>query len=102
MIANSTAYCQQGVMANGQYVHEGSVAMNDRPLGSRITVSPPFYGRRLFVVRDRIGYGSQLDFWTGSCTAALRWGRRNVRVRSGWPRESRIGRLIVGRYRQRV
>ena len=81
----STAYCLSGTMADGSAVRAGSVAHNGYPLGTRITVSPPFYGRRRFVVRDRIGYGTELDFWVGSCAAARAWGRRSVSVRRGWP-----------------
>lgn len=81
----STAYCLSGTMADGSGVRAGSVAHNGYPLGTRIAVSPPFYGRRRFVVRDRIGWGTELDFWISSCAAARSWGRRSVRVRRGWP-----------------
>jgi 3D (Asp-Asp-Asp) domain-containing protein len=80
----STAYapCSSGGrMANGQRPHAGAVAMNLLPLGTRIRVSrSPLGRRRAFVVSDRIGYGSQLDFWTPSCAKARAWGRRTVRV----------------------
>jgi 3D (Asp-Asp-Asp) domain-containing protein len=82
----STAYCLGGTMADGTGVRAGSVASNDFPLGTRITVSPAFFGRRRFVVRDRIGWGTELDFWTGSCATARVWGRRAVRLRVGWRR----------------
>jgi hypothetical protein len=70
----STAYCLDGRMADGTHVRRGSVAHNGLKLGTHVSVSPPF------------GYGTQLDFWTGSCTAARRWGRRTVRLRVGWSR----------------
>ena len=101
----STAYCLSGRMADGSYVRAGSVAHNGYPLGTRVTVSPAFYGRRRFVVRDRIGWGTELDFWTGSCATALAWGRRTVFVRRGWRRphyharwigERVMGRRVVG------
>ncbi len=67
-------------MADGSYVRAGSVASNRHPLGTRIRlVGVTFNGRRRFVVRDRIGHGSQLDIWTPSCAAAIGWGRRTVR-----------------------
>jgi 3D (Asp-Asp-Asp) domain-containing protein len=88
LTANSTAYspCSAGsIMADGTHVRLGSVAMNRHPLGTRITLtSRSFYGMRRFTVRDRIGYGSDLDFWTPSCRAALAWGRRTVTYRIGW------------------
>lgn len=93
----STAYCLSGTMADGSGVRWGSVAHNGYAFGTRITVSPPFYGRRRFTVRDRIGWGTELDFWVPSCAAALSWGRRYVRVRVGWWR--RVGRVVFVRKR---
>jgi 3D (Asp-Asp-Asp) domain-containing protein len=85
MLVESTAYspCSSGsIMANGRRTHIGAVAMNLLPLGTRIRVNrSPFPGRRSFTVSDRIGHGSQLDFWTPSCAGARAWGRRLVRVR---------------------
>lgn len=81
---SSTSYCLHGTMADGSWTRHGSVASNVYPLGARITVRPPFFGRRHFTVRDRIGWGSQLDFWSPSCRVARLWGRRTVHVRRGW------------------
>lgn len=77
----STAYCLSGRMANGRYVHHGAVANNFLPLGTRIRTSRRVFGRRYFRVEDRIGYGTALDFWTGSCGQARAWGRRRVSFR---------------------
>lgn len=83
--AQSTSYCLSGSMADGSRVRRGSVAMNRHPLGTRIRlVGATFNGRRRFVVRDRIGHGSELDFWSSSCRVSARWGRRVVRYRLGW------------------
>jgi hypothetical protein len=68
----STAYCLRGRMANGQFVHAGAVAMNGVRLGTRIRVSRSPTGRLRFTVKDRIGWGTQLDFWVPSCAQA-RW-----------------------------
>lgn len=86
----STAYCLGGTMADGSGVRAGSVANNALPLGTHVLVDPPFYGQRRFTVRDRIGWGTQLDFWHGSCSAARQWGRRTVRLRVGWGSERLI------------
>ena len=80
----STAYCLSGTMADGTGVRAGSIAHNGYPLGTRVTVTPSPTGRRQFVVRDRIGWGTELDFWVPSCAQALRWGRRTVHVTVGW------------------
>ncbi len=83
--AESTSYCLSGRMADGSYVRAGSVASNRHPLGTRIQlVGVTFNGRRRFTVRDRIGHASELDLWSPSCAASIRWGRRAVRYRLGW------------------
>jgi 3D (Asp-Asp-Asp) domain-containing protein len=96
----STAYCLSGTMADGTGVRAGSVAHNGYPLGTRLYITPSPTGRRRWVVRDRIGWGTELDFWVPSCAQALSWGRRSVSARVGWPRpigtvtrrRSRLGR----------
>ncbi len=82
----STAYCLHGRMADGTFVRPGSVASNDYRLGTKLTIRPSPTGRRRFVVRDRIGHGTQLDFWTSGCSAAVNWGRRTVSIKVGWHR----------------
>lgn len=92
---DSTAYspCSAGqFMADGSHVRFGSVAMNALPLGTRITLRPGMYGRRRFTVRDRYGWGTQLDIWTPSCSDASRYGHRPQRVRVGW--FHRVGRVV--------
>jgi 3D (Asp-Asp-Asp) domain-containing protein len=84
-VASSTSYCPGSsgpVMADGTRTRLGSVASNRHPLGTRLRlIGVRFLGRRTFVVRDRIGSGSDLDFWAPSCSASRRWGRRRVRYR---------------------
>lgn len=88
--AHSTAYCLTGTTADGTYLSQRApsmealrtVAMNRHPLGTKIKLISPrrVWGLRDFVVRDRIGWGSELDFWTPSCWAAINvHGRKNVR-----------------------
>lgn len=76
----ATSYCLHGTMADGTYTRPGSAAMNGVRLGARIRLvgTRSFYGRRSFTIRDRIGYGTRLDLWHGSCSAARAWGRRWV------------------------
>lgn len=82
-VVQSTAYCLRGTMADGSRTRRRSVAMNSLPLGTRIRlVGQSFHnGLRIFVVRDRIGWGTQLDFWSPTCAAARMWGRRTVHFR---------------------
>lgn len=94
--AMSTSYslCSAGtIMADGSYVRFGSVASNRHPLGTRIYLrNTSFLGRKRFTVRDRIGWGSDLDFWSPSCSYSWVWGRRYVTYSLGWPH--RRGRVV--------
>ena len=74
----ATSYCQSGVTASGQYTLPGEVAMNIEPLGTHIIVSPAVFERTHYVVLDRIGYGTQLDFYTVRCSDAVTFGRRVI------------------------
>jgi 3D (Asp-Asp-Asp) domain-containing protein len=85
-LMGSTGYCLRGTMADGTYTRAGSVAQNGYPLGTRLWITPSPTGQRRFVVRDRIGWGTQLDFWTPTCGQAIAWGRRVVHVHVGWPK----------------
>jgi hypothetical protein len=77
---SSTSYCQGTITASGERPFVGEVANNTYPLGTRIVVSPAVWGRTRFVVEDRIGSGSELDFYNSSCAAAVAFGRRVERV----------------------
>jgi hypothetical protein len=77
-------------MADGTYTRPGSVANNSLPLGTRIRVWPRVFGHRRWIVRDRIGWGTDWDFWNASCSTAGTFGRRPIRITVGWP-------LYVGR-----
>lgn len=75
---SSTSYCLRGQMADGTYTRNHSVAENHLPLGSVIRTKRPVFGHHYWQVRDRIGYGSSLDFWSPTCGQALRFGRRQI------------------------
>ena len=96
--ATSTAYspCSSGtIMADGTPTRPGSAAHNGLALGTRITVRPAPFGRARWTVRDRIGYGTELDLWTASCPGAIAYGRRPVTITVGWPPRRR--RVLIGR-----
>lgn len=77
----STAYEETGsTMANGEYPYFGAVACNILPLGTRIKVLDGPFAGQTFVVKDRIGWGSQLDFYLGDVAACYEYGRRVVRI----------------------
>lgn len=83
----STAYCLQGQMASGRWVYDGAVAMNYYPgtnvrvpFGTRFRVDNGPMAGRVVTVEDRIGYGTQFDFWMYSCNSAINYGRRYIQV----------------------
>lgn len=68
-------------MSDGTFTRAGSVASNRHPLGTRLRMlSGPFKGKT-FVVRDRIGWGTELDFWMSSCAPARAYGSKVTRYR---------------------
>lgn len=81
---HSTAYCPGSsgtTMADGRHVYFGAVANNFLALGTRIRTDRQAFGKRWFTVHDRIGYGSELDFWVPSCAMATDWGARSISFR---------------------
>lgn len=68
-------------MANGERVHDGAVAMNGVPFGTRFEVLSGPYAGRVLTVKDRIGHSSEFDIWMASCDAALNYGRRRISIR---------------------
>ncbi len=75
----STSYCLRGRMADGTYTRARSVAQNGLPFGTKIrTKTRGPGGLRYWFVRDRIGHGSQLDFWQPACAQSRAWGRRRI------------------------
>lgn len=76
---NSTAYCLKGQMADGSRARPKSVASNRHRLGTRLKIKSGKFKGRVVVVRDRIGYGTELDFWMPSCSAARKYGMKRVR-----------------------
>lgn len=83
----ATAYspCSSGdTMADGSETRRGSLAHNGYAFGTRVWVEPAVFGRHRYTVRDRIGAYSEADFWTPSCSGAIAFGRRTVRITVGW------------------
>ena len=84
----ATAYCLKGRTASGSSVRRGIVAADPRvlPLGSRIHVNAGSYTGHYMVTDTGGGVkGRRLDIWMQSCSEAVRFGSRNVKV-------SRMGR----------
>lgn len=77
---NATAYSLKGKMANGQQVHYGAIAADPRilPLGTKVLIE----GLGTFIVQDTGGAikGNRIDIWMSSTQAALRFGRKSVKL----------------------
>lgn len=73
------------IMANGGHVHDGAVATNILPFGTRVKI-PKYFGDKVFVVEDRMNkrYQNHLDIWMEKKADALRFGRRTVVVEVIW------------------
>ena len=77
---DSTSYCQSGITASGEMTRVGIVAGNIWPLGTDLKILDGPHSGQTVQVLDRIGWGSQLDFFTWSCRGAWNYGRRQVLV----------------------
>lgn len=75
---SSTCYAQGSVTASGGPVYLGEVANNFLALGSRIMLDRPIFGRREYRVEDRIGSGSELDFYNPSEATCDNYGREEI------------------------
>ena len=79
---SSTSYCQGTRTASGIAVGFGQVASNQFPFGTRLLIETGTFAGETFTVTDRIGYGSELDFYQGSCSAAISYGRQYIEVKT--------------------
>ena len=79
----ATAYCLKGRTASGGGVRRGIVAADPRvlPLGTRINISAGAYSGT-YTVADTGGAvrGRILDIWVPSCSEAVKFGRRSIKV----------------------
>jgi len=92
MAFRATAYCLKGRTAMGGAVRRGIVAADPRilPLGSRIQIDAGSYSGT-YTVADTGGAvrGRVLDIWVSSCSEAVRFGRKSIKVsRLGGNRKS--------------
>lgn len=82
---HATAYCLHGRMADGTQTRRGSLAHNGYRLGTKLWATPAVFGRHRWTVRDRIGYGSEADFWAPlGCQQAIAFGPRVIGLTRGW------------------
>lgn len=65
--------------ANGSRVHDGTIACNFLPFGTKVRF-PEKFGDKVFIVEDRMNkrHNDKIDIWMESRTEALRFGIRTL------------------------
>jgi 3D (Asp-Asp-Asp) domain-containing protein len=80
--ASAYAPCSSGgITADGHRPYTGVIASNTLPMHTLIRTRRRIFGRHFFRVRDTGSSLMSMDFWTPSCSQAIRFGRRTVRYR---------------------
>lgn len=69
------------ITADGSYVHDGVVATNLLPFGTKIMI-PSLFGDKVFTVNDRMNkkFQNNLDIWMADRTDAIIFGARTAKV----------------------
>lgn len=67
------------ITANGTYVHDGIVATNFLPFGTKVKF-PEAYGDKVFIVEDRMAKKNshKMDIWMPSRSSALEFGVKSL------------------------
>jgi len=69
------------ITASGGMVHDGGVAANFLPFGTRIQI-PALFGDKVFVVEDRTNqrFGGRVDIWMSSHNKAINFGIQKAEI----------------------
>lgn len=69
------------ITANGTYVHDGVIAANFLPFGTKIKI-PDYFGDKIFTVHDRMNkrYWQKVDIWFPDRQSALEFGLRTLKI----------------------
>lgn len=73
------------IMANGEQVHDGVVAANFLPFGTKIKI-PEFFGEKIFIVKDRMNkrYNAvvplRIDVWFKDRKSARKFGVKETEI----------------------
>lgn len=70
------------IMASGNRVHDGAVAANFLPMGTKIML-PEIHGEKIFVVEDRMHrrFSDRIDIWMETEEEALQFGVKETTVK---------------------
>ena len=68
-------------MANGRRVHDGAIAANFLPFGTKVRI-PDLFGDKVFTVGDRMHerFSKRVDIWMPNRQDAIRFGLRNATI----------------------
>lgn len=69
------------ITASGTRVHDGTLAANFLPIGTKVRF-PEKFGNKIFVVEDRMAarYWHRADIWMPTRQAAKEWGVRHIKM----------------------
>ncbi len=87
MVVTATAYsstvdqCDASpfITASGTHVHDGTLAANFLPFGTKVKI-PAYFGDKVFIVEDRMASNHKIDIWYPSRGEALQFGARRVEI----------------------
>ncbi|MFA7662951.1 MAG: hypothetical protein WCX88_03475 [Patescibacteria group bacterium] len=69
------------ITASGTRVHDGTIAANFLPIGTKVKI-PSVFGDKIFTVEDRMNarYYKRIDIWFATRQEALNFGLKNLEV----------------------
>jgi 3D (Asp-Asp-Asp) domain-containing protein len=69
------------ITASGGMVHDGEVAANFLPFGTKIQI-PALFGNKVFVVEDRTNtrFGGRVDIWMPTLNKAVNFGIQKAQI----------------------
>jgi 3D (Asp-Asp-Asp) domain-containing protein len=69
------------ITANGTYVHDGIIAANFLPFGTRVEI-PALFGDKVFTVEDRMNvkFSNRMDVWMPTVAQAIRFGANYANI----------------------
>ncbi len=69
------------IMANGKLVHDGAIATNFLPFGTKVRL-PELFGNKVFTVEDKMNrrFQDRMDIWMETRSEALNFGRKFTTV----------------------
>ncbi len=67
------------ITASGTRVHDGTIAINTLPFGTKVKF-PEVFGNKVFTVEDRMGSDHKADIWFPTREQALKFGARKIKI----------------------